>query len=526
MPNAEETQVCIIGAGAAGGIVAYELASRGIEVVVLESGPKHDFSKRFDYSQRFLKGENPWASPLPELDRHTMSGDIKYDLEWRRARGVGGSTLHWEGYTPRFHENDFKMRTLFGVGTDWPISYDELEPYYGKAEVALGIAGSADDDRWAPRRSSPFPLPPFENSYSDKFFAKACGDLGISFSRYPQARNSVAYRDRSRCRACGTCHVCPTGAKASTDLTHIPRAEATGKTRVITNATVLKIDAEARKVRMVKWAGHDKEEHQLSAQIFVIAAGGVETPRLLLLSRGSAFPDGLANRSGLVGKNFMSQPVIDIWGRVKEQVYPYRVGFSSAWSRQYSVDRNRSIDGAFLLEFLNNVGPTPEWLALESGKAGADLVKHIRQEFGYTLGIRIYCEQLPDLSNSITLNPNVRDYFGNPVPHIHYSYGEYERKVMADATKVGSDILKQLGATNIRAARYSIAAHQIGTIRMGIDPQTSVVDANLRAHDLDNLYLMGSGCFPTASCLHPTLTISALAIRAAERIASQLAAPI
>src|SRR5438552_813465 len=148
MAKSEETQVCIIGAGAAGGILAYELARRGIEVVVLESGPKHDFAKRFEYVQRFLRGGNPWESPIPELDRHTTGGSEGYSLEWRRARGVGGSTLHWEGYTPRFHQNDFRLRTLYGVGRDWPMSYDDLEPYYGKAEVALGVAGSADDP-WA-----------------------------------------------------------------------------------------------------------------------------------------------------------------------------------------------------------------------------------------------------------------------------------------------------------------------------------------------------------------------------------------
>ena len=141
-------------------------------------------------------------------------------------------------------------------------------------------------------------------------------------------------------------------------------------------------------------------------------------------------------------------------------------------------------------------------------------MRHIRQEFGYTLGVRIYCEQLPDPANAITLNSNVRDYFGNPVPNINYGDGEYERKVMADAAKVASDILKQIGATNIRPARYEIAAHQIGTIRMGTDPTTSVVDAHLQAHDLENLYLMGSGCFPTGAPANPALTICALSLRA------------
>ena len=236
-----DAEVCIVGAGAAGGILALELARRGVRVVVLESGPRHDFARRAEYVRRYLRHENPWRTPLPDLDRHTVGGPAPYRLDGKRVRGVGGSTLHWEGYALRLHASDFRLRSLYGIADDWPISYQDLEPYYATAEQALGVAGAADEP-WASPRSTPFPLPPFPFSHSDGLFAPACRHLGVAFHHLPQARNSLAYGGRPQCRACSTCHVCPTGAKASIDLTHIPEAEATGNARIITEATVLRLE--------------------------------------------------------------------------------------------------------------------------------------------------------------------------------------------------------------------------------------------------------------------------------------------
>jgi glucose dehydrogenase len=515
-------EVCIIGAGAAGGIMALELALRGVSVVVLESGPRHDFQQRGEYVRRFLKHENPWETPLPELDRYTGSGTISSFLGGRRVRGIGGSTLHWEGYAFRFHSDDFLLRSRYGIADDWPISYQELEPYYARAEEALGVAGT-NDDPFASPRSTPFTLPPFPFSYSDSLFARACRPLGIALHSLPQARNSVAYGGRSQCRACATCQVCPTGAKASIDLTHIPAAEATGNARVLTDATVLRLEVNrAGEVSAAVYARPDKVEQRLTAQIFVVAGGGVENARLLLLSPSPAFPDGLANRSRLVGRFFMSHPSVDVTGRASEKAYPYRIGFSTAMSRQFSIERNRATRGAFFLEFLNSAGPTPDQIAFASGRWGDELRQHVREEFGRWLGIRIYCEQLPQHGNSVSLNPKVRDYFGNPVPHLHYEVGGYEQQALDEGIAVAGRIFAAMGATEVRHGGIGFAGHLIGTHRMGEDPLTSVVNVNLRAHDVPNLYLVGSGCFVTASSSPPTLTIAALAIRAAEHIAVRL----
>jgi choline dehydrogenase-like flavoprotein len=514
--------VCIVGAGAAGGILALELARRGVKVVVLESGPRHDFAHRWEYVRRYIGHQDPWRTPLLELDRHTVGGRYPYRLEGKRARGIGGSTLHWEGYTLRLHPSDFRLHALYGIADDWPLSYQELEPYYARAEQALGVAGAMDEP-WSVTRSGPFPLPPFPFSYSDGLFAPACQQLGIGLHHLPQARNSQAYAGRSQCRACGTCHVCPTGAKASIDLTHVPEAEATGNARIVTEATVLRLEVDrSRNVGAAVYARPDRVERRLTARVFILAGGAIENARLLLLSASPAFPTGLANRSGLVGKFFMSHPSIDVMGRARDKVYPYRIGFSTAMSRQFAIERDRATRGALLLEFLNSAGPTPEQIAVASGLSGEALRRHVRQEFGHWLGIRVYCEQLPDRRNAVSLAPNVRDYFGSPAPHIHCDVGPYERQALDEAKDVATKIMTVMGLNRIRASGLTYAAHQMGTHRMGTDPRTSVVDVNLKCHDVPNLYLVGSGCFVTASASPPTLTIAALAIRTAERIAAQL----
>jgi glucose dehydrogenase len=519
-----DADVCIIGAGAAGGILALELGRAGLKIVVLESGPRHDFDRRWDYVRSYLRRENPWRSRLPRQDDHTIGGRLAYGLDGRRVRGVGGSTLHWEGYALRLHASDFRLHSLYGVADDWPIGYDDLEPYYARAETALGVAGATDEPGGSPR-SAAFPLPAFPFSDSDARFRKACATLGIAMHQLPQARNSIAYGGRPPCRACGTCHVCPTGAKASTDLTHFPAAEVTGNVRMVTEATVLRLEVGAsRQVTAAVYAHADRIEHRVAARVFILAAGGVENVRLLLLSTSRRFPNGLANDSGVVGKGFMAQPSIDAIGRTAENVHPYRIGFSTAMSRQFAIAPERAARAGFLMEFMNSAGPKPDDIALSSGLTGEALGRHVRQEFGKRLGIRVYCEQLPDRANAISLDPRIKDYFGNPVPRIAYRLSRYEQGALDEARRTTRRILEGAGASNIGFTLLSPAAHQIGTHRMGDDPRTSVVDRTLRAHEVDNLYLVGSGAFVTSSPSPPTLTIAALALRASEHIAARLTA--
>jgi glucose dehydrogenase len=517
-----DADVCIVGAGAAGGIMALDLARRGMQVIVLESGPRHDLAARKQYVRRYLRRENPWASARPGLDDATFGGRLAYSLDGRRVRGVGGSTLAWEGYAMRFHASDFRLRSLYGLADDWPIDYGDLEPFYTRAEAALGVAG-ADDDSSASPRSSPYPLPAFPFSYSDSLFAPACAGLGIAMRHLPQARNSVAYGGRAACQACATCHVCPTGAKASIDLTHIAAAEATGRARIVVDASVLRL--ETRRLDEIEHAVYalpDRVERKLTARVFVLAAGGVENVRLLLRSTSGDHPNGLANRSGMVGKHFMAQPSIDVVGRVRDSVSPYRIGFSTAMARQFADDAERARRAGFYLEFLNSAGPRPDELAAASGLTGEALRGHVQQQFGKSLGIRVYAEHLPERVNTVSLDRRFNDYFGAPVPRIEYRLSAYERAGLDAAKQIAAKILDKAGAADVRGSLLFPSAHQLGTHRMGPDPQRSVTNPQLRAHDVANLYLVGGGSFVTSSPAPPTLTIAALALRAAEHIAGML----
>src|SRR5712691_11572338 len=196
-----DAEVCIVGAGPAGALVAAELVRREIPTVLIEAGPRHDPAQRAEYARQLLAGVDPWRTAIPDMDGYTTGGATTYPLQLHRTRGVGGGTLHWEGYAIRFHADDFRLRARHGVADDWPISYETLEPYYARAERALGVAGAADDP-WASPRSAAFPLPPFPLSYSDQLLARAVRRLDVAIHHLPQARNSIAYDGRPQCSAC------------------------------------------------------------------------------------------------------------------------------------------------------------------------------------------------------------------------------------------------------------------------------------------------------------------------------------
>jgi choline dehydrogenase-like flavoprotein len=514
-----ETDVCIVGAGAAGAVIAAELATRGIDVTVLESGPRYPLAQRDEARRRFLQNQAPFPSPDPGLDRCTVDSALPFRLEWMRMRGIGGSTLHWEGYSMRFHPDDFALRSRHGIADDWPLSYADLEPFYGRAERALGVAGADADPAFA--RSTAFPLPAFPASYSDGVFARACGKLGIAMLPIPQARNSEAYDGRPPCLACGTCYACPTGARASVDLTHVPRAEATGHARFVSNAHVLRLEAEPDgRVVSALYRTPEGEERRVDARRFVLAGGTIENVRLCLLSASRSHPDGLANRSGMLGANFMCHPVVDFTGAVAEPLYPYRTGFSSSMTRDWAARGARDRRSGFWIEFRNRAGGSPGTVAIQTGAWGARLRERVRAEFGRRAGMRVFLEALPDRANRITLDRSRTDTYGSPIAHLRFAIGGYERAGLAAAAKAVRTIYGAMRATDIHESSIMLASHLMGAHRMGADPATSVVDATQRAHGHPNLWLAGAGSFVTASWANPTLTLVALAIRTADALAA------
>jgi choline dehydrogenase-like flavoprotein len=370
-------------------------------------------------------------------------------------------------------------------------------------------------------------LPPFPFSAGDKLFQEACQKLGIVAHTIPWARNSVPYQNRPACVAfatCGTYRICPIAAQYTSEA-HLDLAVATGNATVIANANVVRLITDRQnRITSAVYMSHDKKEGKQSARMFVLAAHTVETARLLLLSESGQFPHGLANGSGMVGKNFMERPAIAVHGILKQKVFPYRIGFPTMETMQFCNPKNRHERAGTKLEFHSYWGPTPYRIAASSGNWGKALAEEIRQSFGHEISVEAAIEQLPDSGNTVSLDPKLRDYFGNPAPRITYSFNAYEKTSLEAAIKLGREILNAARVERIEGKmEQGFAGHPMGTCRMGNDPATSVVDRNLRAHDVPNLFVVGGSVFVTGSSLQPSLTMAALAIRAAEHIAGSKA---
>ena len=521
--------VCVVGAGPAGAIVAADLAAAGHEVVVLEAGPRFDGddggTSRAERMERHLRPGVPddaWDMG-GERDAYAAGGDRHYPLNAARVKGVGGTTLHWQGMVMRLHERDFEMDSRHGVGADWPVSYEDLRPYYAAAERALGVAG-ADDNPFAPPRVEPFPMPAFPPSYSDSVFADACESLGITTHSVPNARNSEGGDGAPACVGYGTCKpVCPSGAKYTAER-HVTAAEDAGA-RVVDRAAVQRLvhDDAGDAVEAAVYATPDDAERRQPARRFVVAAGGVETPRLLLLSRSERYPDGLANSSGLVGRYFMDHLFAGMGGTYDGRTRQNHVGFNTTETHQFYDDVD-PVNG-MKLEFLNYAGPSPATAATRAETWGDDLLADLRDRYGTHIGMGALVEQLPRKENRVTLDPSTTDDHGNPVPDVRWSLDDRTRAALTRANDVQRRVLDELDVDvtwTVGPENTGPAYHHMGTTRMGEDPADSVVDRHLRTHDLDNCYLVGSSVYPTGGAMNPTLTIAALALRAADRLAETL----
>jgi len=522
-----QVDVCVVGAGPAGALVANRLASDGHDVVVLEAGPRFDPDFRLERMERSVRPAHGHLSVWEmggERDEYTSAGERFYPLNSARVKGVGGSTLHWQGMVMRLHESDFERRTRDGVGADWPLDYEDLRPHYAAAERALGVAG-ADDNPFAPPREEPYPLPAFPPSYSDSLFAEACERLGIATHSVPNARNSEPHDGRSECVGYGTCQpVCPSGAKYSADHT-VAAAESEGA-RVLDRAPVQRLETQAvgDRVSTAVYATPDGTEHRQRARQFVLAAGGVETPRILLLSASEDHPDGLANSSGAVGRYFMDHLFAGVGGTLEEPTRQNHVGFITSESHQFYDDDLEGV-GPIKLEFLNYAGPSPVEQALSADEWGDDLLESLRESYGTHVAMGGLVGQLPRAENRVTLDRDTTDDHDNPVPEIHWSLDDRTRRTLRKANQIQKSILAELGADvewTVGPENTGPAFHHMGTTRMGTDPDESVVNSRLRTHDVSNLTIASSSAFVTSGAMNPTLTIAALALKAAGHVDEDL----
>jgi choline dehydrogenase-like flavoprotein len=510
----------VVGAGPAGSLVAREAAAAGHDVVVLDAGPRFDDEDRTERMAAHLRPDegSPWPRD-PERDGYTTGGR-PYPLAASRVKGVGGSTLAWHGMAPRLRERDFELRSRHGVAVDWPLSYADLRPWYARAERALGVGGAADGAE-GPPREEPYPMPAFPPSASDRILAEGAEAVGLSTRTAPNARNSESYDGDAACVGYGTCRpVCPSGAKYTAERT-VAAAEAAGA-RVVDRAPVRRLRVDGDRVTGARYTT-PAGEHVQEAREVVLAAGGVETPRLLLLSATGDHPDGLANSSGAVGRYFHDHLFAGVGGRVDRETRQHHVGFHTTESHAVYDEADPVV--GIKLEFLNDAGPTPVGVALSDGSWGDELADRVREAYGGHLAVGALVEQLPDPSNRVRLDPETVDDAGDPVPRVEWSLDSRTRRGIERANELQRRVLEAVDADptwTVDAETTGPAAHQMGTTRMGADPAESVVDPDCRAHDLQNLWVAGSSVFPTGGAMNPTLTIAALALRLGSRLADRL----
>jgi choline dehydrogenase-like flavoprotein len=358
----------------------------------------------------------------------------------------------------------------------------------------------------------------FRPSYSDSLFAEACDDLGIAMHAVPNARNTESYDGRSQCVGYGTCQpVCPSGAKYDGTV-HVERSEANGAT-VIDRAAVTRLEHDADRITAATYATPDGEYRQ-EAAAFVLAAGGVEIPRLLLVSDSEQYPDGLANSSGAVGRFFMDHLFAGMGGTLDEPTRQNHVGFLTSESHQFYDEADDEF-APFKLEFFNYAGPSPVEMALTGDDWGDALLGRLRDSYGTHIAMGGLVEQLPREDSYIGIDESRTDPNGVPVPEVNWTVGDRALRTIERANGIQRSILEELGAEIEWTAgpdSTGPAYHHMGTTRMSDDPADGVVDADCRTHDLENCWIASSSVFPTGGAMNPTLTIAALALRVADAV--------
>jgi choline dehydrogenase-like flavoprotein len=444
-------------------------------------------------------------------------------------RRVGGTTWHWLGTSLRHLPNDFRLRSLYDVAVDWPISYDDLEPWYGPAEQALGVAGDSEQNLGS-SRSSGYPLPPLRLTYLDTQVALAAEKLGLKVHLTPQARNSITYDGRPPCCGNATCvPICPIAAKYDASV-HVQKALALG-VQVVDQAVVHFVEVNSEGFATgVRFKRPDGREQRAIGYIFVLAAHAIETPKILLMSRTDALPNGVANSSDQVGRNLMDHPVQLSWALAREPLYPFRSPLENAGIENMRDGPFRREHSAFRMAIGEDgwsfPGAPPTALATEligKGFRGQALVEEMRAHVSRQFRFANLIEQMPDPENRITPAFDQVDAIGIPRPRIQYRIDDFVKRGMAEARRVSEEIFRAMDAVYIEhGEEYQGAGHVMGTYRMGNDPATSVVNAEQRSHDHPNLFLLGSGVFPTVGTANPTLTIAALSLWAAETIKHDL----
>ena len=527
----------VVGSGAAGGVMARELSRAGLDVLVLEQGPrftaadfKHD-ELAYWFNNELLNSPDD----SPQTFRSTAEAEATrvrdFPSLWY-ARMVGGSSNHFTANFWRFHEVDFRERSLLGAipGTtfaDWPIDYAELEPYYTKVEWEVGVSGLAGASPFDPPRSKPYPMPPLPVKSSGVLLERGARKLGLHPFPAPMAIASVPYRGRPACAHCGFCigFGCEMQAKSSALYTMIPEAEATGRCEVRSESYVFRIETNDRnRVTGVRYFDRDRREHMQKARAVVVCANGAESARLLLMSADARHPDGLANSSGLVGRNLMFNTYAEVHAVFEHELNEYKsVQVTRIVHDFYDSDPKRGFYGGGGLD--GRIGPSPiAWslFAPPPERSWGGEFKKLLEAMPRAMVVATHGTSLPLESNRIDLDPELKDAWGLPAMRVTYKDHPDDLGFARFLQDRAVEIMQAAGAQQVWKGPVVDAAgspHLLGTCRMGDDPKSSVVDRHHRAHDIRNLFICDGSSFVTSGRGQPTMTIQALAFRAGEHIA-------
>jgi choline dehydrogenase-like flavoprotein len=520
---AEHADVLIVGAGASGGVAALRLARAGLRVVCLEQGGWQDPAAYPGAGPDWeLQARKRWASSPNE---RAQPGDYPIDFSnsdmvLGNFNGVGGGTILYSAVWPRLLRTNFHTRTAHGIADDWPLSYEELAPYYEETDHQFGVSGLGGNPAYPPGADPP--LPPLPIGRAGLALARAHARLGWHWWPEYNAILSTEHDGRHACVQRGSCGSgCNEGAKGSTDVTHWPAAIAAGA-QLVTGARVRRIDVDGRgRARGATWLDAEGREHFQSADVVLCAANGIGTARLLHLSAHSGAPDGLANSSGLVGRRLMVHPGVMVDGYFDEDLQSHRGHFGGQiQSLEYGeTDPARGFHGSTKWSLAPTGGPIAAAFGLRGRIVlGRDHHEHLRSRFGRGARWVILCEDLPDVDNRVELSGQLADDSGIPAPSVHYRVSDNSRSAIAWSTERATESLLEAGAHTIDSAPMRTNSHLLGTARMGDDPATSVVDRWGVAHDVKNLAIVDGSVFVTVGAANPTSTICALALRAVEHL--------
>lgn len=509
----DNADICIIGAGAAGGVLAYELSKAGLKVVVIEAGPF--WNPQTDFASDELS-----MSHLGWQDTRIVSGYNPLQLGHNNSgRGVGGGTTHFTGVFLRFHESDFLTKTLDGVGEDWPITYQDLAPYYDKIEKDIAVSGPKHFP-WGPFKG-PYPYPEREPiSANSELFRIGCEKLGIRSVVAPLAINSAPFDGRPPCINRGFCNQgCMPNAKFSTLVHHIPKAISHGA-EVLTDCMVTQVLTNEQGLVSGVIFVHEGKTYEQRARIVILSNFVVETPRLLLNSATSKFPDGLANSSGWVGKAIMPHSSQDVYGKFDEEVRLYKGTPVLALTQDfYETDPSRGFARGYTL---NAHGARPVEMAKGISKSSnlwGESLRKMMMDYNFYGRITLVGEVLPNPDNKVTLSDE-KDEYGMSIPEVSFSYGANDEKLIAHAVEKMKEIITVAGG--IPKFVTDDTAHLMGGCRMGSDPSSSVTNSFGQTHDIPNLFICSASMFVTSSGANPTNTVMALAARTADYLKNEM----